>query len=396
MFACLLLAITLSSWAETNEANLMDSPSAVFINDASIDLPITISGRSNLPAGTVLKIMISAKISSFTGGRFEILNTYRTVIDRDGRWQYAIKPNQDIPFLAETYKIEIGTEAKITYCHFISITSPIACKQRQQEIHSLYQTIADVWNLDKELKDFISNIEDIKQDKTGWERNIKEALGIYNSPEEAMALAIKKWREWEPDYARKLEILSDSLQARPSLTNFISVHEQLSYLSGCLYEKYSQYRSQLLGSPKKISYYQTSSGLLNPADNKNNILAIMEKEIVSKIFQDTISLMEYIDGNCINNSPDKSQWQKTRNESIRSCTTLKNELEYYYRMGLFYRTPNKHFLKESQDLTDLIDILSLLLNKLNMPDEKTRNSEEIQAIVTNLHNKITALSAGIY
>ncbi|MBI5779252.1 MAG: hypothetical protein HZA49_07340 [Planctomycetes bacterium] len=404
LFACLLLAIALSIRAERNESNFMDSSSAVFINDATIDSPITISVRSHLPAGTTLKIILSAKISSFAGGRFEILNTGRTVIDQNGRWQYAIRPSQDMPFLAEAYKLEFGAEAKNTSCYFVSIVSPVACKQRQQEIHSLHQTITDIWSLDKELTDFINNIEDIKQGKTGWERKIQEAIGLYSNPEEAMALAIKKWREWEPDYTRKLEIISDSLQARPSLANFISIQEQLSYLSGCLYEKYAQYRFQLLGSPRKIAYNQTGSGLLNPTDNKNNILTMMEKEIVSKMFQDTLSLMEYVDGNCISSAPDKSQWPKIRNESIRLCTTLKNEMEYYYRMGLFYRAPNKHFLKESQDLTDLIDTLSLLLNKLNTPEDKIRNTavtsaanpEEIQTLLASLHNKITALSAEIY
>ncbi|MEW6027404.1 MAG: hypothetical protein AB1599_08950, partial [Planctomycetota bacterium] len=359
LMLCLLAVSIPTVWAEDNETISVNSPSAVFVNDATIDAPITISGLSNLPTGTALRITVSAKVSSFAGGRFNILNTYRTVIGPDGRWQYALRPNQDMPFLAETYKIEIGTGAGMSSCHFISIASPISSKRRQQEIHSLYQAVSDTWNLDNELKDFINDIEDIKQRKTSWERQIQQAIGLYNSPEEALAMAIRKWREWEPDFTRKMEILSDSLQTRPSQTGFIAVQEQLSYLSGGLYEKYAQYRSELLGSPRKISYYHANAGLLAPADNRNNILSIMEKEIVSKVFQDTLSLMEYIDRHIAN--PDKSQWQKARNESIRLCTTLKNEMEYYYRMGLFHRAPNKHFAKESRDLTDLIDTFSLLL-----------------------------------
>ena len=401
--ACLCLSLALSLWAEKDESISIESPSAVFLNEAEIDSPITISGKSNLPAGSIIRIALFAKTSSFAGNRFELLNTYRTIIDQSGNWRYEIKPVTEIPFWAETYKIELGTEAKTICCRYFSIASPLACKQRQQEIHSLYQAVTEIWNLDRELKDSIGNIEDIKQRKTGWERNIQQTLGIYNSPEEALALAIKKWREWEPNYTRKMEILSDSLQARPSLINFITVQEQLSYLSACLYERYAQYRAQLLGSPRKISYYPApyGAGLLSPADNRNNALAIMEREIVSKIFQDTLSLMEYIDGARGATGP---QWQKSRSESIKLCATLKNELEYYYRMGLFYRQPNKHFLKESQDLTGLIDTLALLLDKLTVSDDpqghpvgdKTRNAEGTQAIVTNLHNKITSLSTEIY
>lgn len=402
--ACFGLTLTLSLWAEKNESTSpnpvqtvgqvsIESPSTVFLNEAEIDSPITISGKSNLPVGTIIRITIFAKTSSFAGNRFELLNTYQTLIDQSGKWRYEIKPATEITFWAETYKIEVGTEAKIICCRYFSIASPLACKQRQQEIHSLYQAVTEIWNLDRELKDSISTVEDIKQRKTGWERNIQQTLGIYSSPEEALALAIKKWREWEPDYTRKLEILSDSLQARPSLSNFITVQYQLSYLSACMYEKYAQYRAQLLGSPRKISYYPAGSGLLSPTDNRNNTLAIIEREIVSKIFQDTLSLMEYIDKNSLSTV---SQWQKTRNESIKLCAILKNELEYYYRMGLFYRQPDKYFLKESQDLTGLIDMLALLLDKLTISDDKTRNSEEIQTIVTNLHNKITTLSTKMY
>jgi hypothetical protein len=401
--ACLCLALVLSLWAEKDESTRpndrmvkqvsIESPSAVFLNEAEIDSPITISGKSNLPAGSIIRIALFAKTSSFAGNRFELLNTYRAIIDQSGKWRYEIKPVTEMPFWAEAYKIEIGTEAKTICCHYFSIASPLACKQRQQEIHSLYQAVTEIWNLDRELKDSISNIEDIKQRKTGWERNIQQTLGIYNSPEEALALAIKKWREWESDYTKKLEILSDSLQARPSPSNFITVQEQLSYLSACLYERYAQYRAQLLGSPRKISYYPAGSGLLNPADNRNNALAIMEREIVSKIFQDTLSLMEYVDGAIGATGP---QWQKSRSESIKLCATLKNELEYYYRIGLFYRTPNKHFLKESQELAGLIDTLALLLDKLTVADDKTKNSEEIQTLGTNLHNKITALNAEVY
>ena len=128
----------------------------------------------------------------------------------------------------------------------------------------------------------------------------------------------------------------------------------------------------------------------------------MEEEIISKIFQDTLSLMEYIDQNCLLSletavsETAKLSWQKNRSESIKLCSTLKNELEYYYRMGLFYRQPTKHFLKESQDLTGLIDTFSLLLDKLNVIDDKIKNSEEIQTIVTNIHNKITSLSTKMY
>ena len=398
---CLALT-TMPLWAEKSESISIESPSAIFLNDAEIDLPITISGKSNLPAGTIIRIALFNKISSFANNRFELLNTYRTIIDQSGEWNYAIKPVIEIPFWAEAYKIEVGTEAKIISCRYFSIASLLACKQRQQEIHSLYQAITEIWNLDRELKDSIDNIEDIKQRKTGWERSIQQTLGIYNSPEEVLALAIKKWREWEPDYTRKLEILSDSLQARPSLSNFITVQEQISYLSACLYERYAQYRAQLLGSPRKISYYPTGPGLLNPADNRNNTLSIMEEEIISKIFQDTLSLMEYIDQNCLLSletavaETAKLSWQKNRSESIKLCSTLKNELEYYYRMGLFYRQPTKHFLKESQDLTGLIDTFSLLLDKLNVIDDKIKNSEEIQTIVTNIHNKITSLSTKMY
>lgn len=393
LFTCLLLTIALSAWAEKGESISIESPSAVFLNEAEIDSPITISGKSNLPAGSIIRIALFAKTSSFAGNRFELLNTYRTIIDQSGKWRYEIKPVTEMPFWAEAYKIEIGTEAKTICCRYFSIASPLACKQRQQEIHSLYQAVTEIWNLDRELKDSISNIEDIKQRKTGWERSIQQTLGIYNSPEEALALAIKKWREWESDYIRKLKILSDSLQARPSLSNFITVQEQLSYLSAGLYERYAQYRAQLLGSPRKISYYPAGSGLLNPADNRNNALAIMEREIVSKIFQDTLSLMEYVDRNCL---PTGTSWQKSRSESIKLCATLNNELEYYYRMGLFYRQPNKHFLKESQELTGLIDTLAFLLDKITVSDDKTRNAEGTQAIVTNLHNQITSLSTKIY
>lgn len=400
-FACLLLALALSSRAETDESTRsaeagqisIESPSAIFLNESEIDSPITISGKSTLPAGAVIRIALFAKTSSFAGNRFELLNTYRAVIDPSGKWRHGIKPVSEMPFWAETYKVEIGTEAKIICCHYFSLASPLACKQRQQEIHSLYQSVTEIWNLDRELKDSISTIEDIKQRKTGWERNIQQTLGIYNSPEEALALAIKKWRDWEPDYTRKLEILSDSLQTRPSLSNFITVQEQLSYLSAGLYEKYAQYRAQLLGSPRKISYYPDGSGLLSPADKRNNALAGMEREIVSKIFQDTLSLMEYVDGAI---GAAGTQWPKSRSESIKLCATLKNELEYYYRMGLFYRQPNKHFLKESQDLTGLIDTLSLFLDKLRVMDDKTRNSQEIQTIIANLHNQITSLSAEMY
>jgi len=390
---CLCLALSLPLWAEKDESISVESPYAILLNETEIDSPITISGKSNLAAGTIIRISLFAKLSSFGGDRFEFLNTYRTITDQSGKWQYGVNPSTEISCWAETYKIEISTETKQICCHHFSIISQMSGKQRQQEIRSLYQAIMGISSLDQELKDFIDNIEAIKQRKTGWERNIQQTLGIYNSPEEALAQAIKKWREWEPDYTRKLEILSDSLQSRPSLTNFITIQEQLSYLSAGLYENYAQYRNQLLGSPRKISYYPANSGLLTYAGNRNNTLDIMEQEIISKIFQDALSLMEYVDQSCLIS---ETSWTKRRSESIKLCASLKNEIESYYRMGLFYRQPNKNLLKESQDLAGLIDTLSILLDKLTNTDDKIRKSDEIQTIVTSLHNKIISFSAEIY
>lgn len=417
-FYCLLFAGF--AYSQTDEEGIeevilqIESPLVVFLDSENISEPITISGRSNLPAGTIIKMNISGKMTSLKGGRFELINTYHIIVDQDGNWYQVIKPLQKMPFLDEAYKIEIGFNNKYIKllqekgvpnevlsqkdCYYLTVISPVICKQRAEDILFLYQIITDFWSLDKELKQFISDIENIKEGKTGWEKLIGRTLGVYQSREESMTSAVKKWQEWEKDYIERLDNLSERVQ--PGRVTFITVQERIRSLIASLYEEYAQYRFQLLGAPRKISYYPTSTTLSNPGENKDNILMLMENEITSKIFQDIVATIEYIDKIYNSSSSNLEQWLKTKDDSGRLCLRLKNELDRYYQIGLFNRLPNKHFLKQSEDLIDIIETILLILDKLNpggldaeQPQEK---QEEIQNLLTVLNNKISILSAALY
>ncbi|MFH1231103.1 MAG: hypothetical protein V1709_06355, partial [Planctomycetota bacterium] len=50
----------------------VESPLLVFLESDNIDEPLIISGTSNLPKDTIIRINISGKITSLEGGRFEL------------------------------------------------------------------------------------------------------------------------------------------------------------------------------------------------------------------------------------------------------------------------------------------------------------------------------------
>ena len=88
----------------------VESPLTVFIGPEDMHKPLIINGKSNLPGGTIIKLNVWGKITSLTHGRIELLNTYRTIIDRDGAWRQTFQSLPAMSSWAETYKIGISID----------------------------------------------------------------------------------------------------------------------------------------------------------------------------------------------------------------------------------------------------------------------------------------------
>jgi hypothetical protein len=393
--SALLLFLTIHLYPLAEEATQISTESfpLVLWNHHGEDMTITVSGKNKPSDGNVIKLDVFAKISSVNGGRSEFLNTYLTKTNAQNKWSCQIRLNGKDTLTVETYILETRTETKEIGTYYLSIISPRKSKFRQDEIQNLQKLTANVWDLDMELNNTINTIENTKQGKTGWEINIQQTIGIYNRPEEALTLSIKKWRDWEQSYLKKIENLTENITIQPSLTGFINIQEKISSISNSIYERYAQYRTQILGPPRKISYYPATPATQPPNYNKDKLLFIIEQEITSKIFQETLSLLEYLDLMYITVGP---TWPDVQKKIVGLCSELKKEIELYDRAGLLSNNTNKKTYNTSQSLISLISNISLLAEKINGVNNTNINSEEIQNIIGMLNNKISSLSSQIY
>ncbi|MDI6732422.1 MAG: hypothetical protein QME16_00620 [Planctomycetota bacterium] len=309
---------------------------------------------------------------------------------------------QEGNFIAEAYLIELSPDihrddSSTKYSYYLTILSPTLSRWRGQEVSSFLKSFSIYHSLHRELKDFIAETESFKDGKIGWERSIQEAIGIYRTPEQALTEAIKKWGDWENNYRNDLADLNKTISNLPLWTFFSSAHEQFYYLITSSYEEYAQYRYQLAGFPRKVSYLPTTIPMTNLSDNREKLLSLLEREILSRIFQDTLATIEHINRfYSVYTTDSMSKWLSIKSETTRFLNSIKNEVEQYYQMGLFYRQPDRPYWKSSQNLIDIIDNLLLTIDKLNLYFHSEKGRDELQNLLLKLHSQITDYSIKIY
>jgi hypothetical protein len=382
----------------------LDSSLFVFSDTEYIQKPIIISGKSNLPENTVIKTNIYAKLTSVDSIRFELIETLWIIIKEDGCFQISLKPLGTLPFLCEGWKIEVNLpDSETSTSLYFSVVSGLISKNRQKNIVFFSQVISELYRLDKELKDFMSDTNSIKEGKTGWERIIKQLLGTFQTPSEALASAIEKWLQWEVKYVKKLDSLFEKVYSRYDATSMLLLQEKVSYFVALLFEEYAMYRSGLLGDYKKTSY-PPSAILSNSEENKNKLILALEQNVLSKIFQDILAIMEFLDKAYNNEITDLSSQREKKEELLQFCSRIKNEIENYYQIGLFKKSS---FSKQSRDLIEIIDMLSIILDKLFPSETQTNLAEaisklsqkeqtEIQNLIMLFNNKVVSFSASLY
>ncbi|MFH1228325.1 MAG: hypothetical protein V1701_10550 [Planctomycetota bacterium] len=365
----------------------------IYNGDVSLTGPITITGKTDLAAGTAVKCLIKGKLTTDRADLTRLLEVYYTSIDEDNGW------NVEIPagYLKtwEGFEIELiasGAERSREYYYFDILSADLSGR-RMDTAHFIWASFSDALVLDEELNQLIGAMELSKQNKPRIEQLIKTPLGIYKSREEALASLIKHWEVWEKNWQKKLSALL------PMVSDYNRAHyvfpasqERLQQYVNTINEQYISYRRKFI-SPlsdksgdfdRSVSCHtimDTNIWYRNTGNEKNNFSRIVTNELSAKFLKDMTAWLEHF----IWLYTDESEQPAGRKELIRKQTSdyfaqLSNELVKY---------------KESEMPFVKLKETSELMEQVGQFIEKSDSGAEVQNYIISLKNKLEVLYDGL-
>lgn len=374
---------------------------------------IFIKGQTNLDPGTYLAVKIKGGLKMPSNSdKIELLDLTEVIVDNDGAWMLrsdSLKTN----FAPEYYEIFVAiipdqsrnqnfTEEELDRTrgyYLLNIFSPQLIERRQESITQLMGLANQAYQLDSQLRENLTKIEDVKKGKTPISTLMDGAVGITKTKEALLSELGEKWLTWEKLWLEQLgKLIARVKEEKVCLLSAKTIYNFLYKTRG----DYQYYRRQAFVDENSLSQTPINLGTsiqINLEEIKQKHYAIIETELAYKIIHNNIICLEQL-VHTFEKTKDQPQMKSLfigiKQATVDYLVSVKAELTGYAKQELFLEN-NKPKDNYNQILT-LIELIIALGDKYSLRfiepnDTKLKNS--CQELIDLSNQKIQALLSDI-
>ena len=374
---------------------------------------IKINGKTNLPAGILLQVLLKAGVWHAGDNSPVLLDTAKILVD-ENRQYYAQFTDLSALFLPEYYEISVyispnqerdgllaegfsdrSIEKANSYC-MANVLSMQLSERRQKSGMALLKILRQIPRLKEELLDKADIIEKLKQGDGAIEKQLKQSFGLNKTSKEILNELGNDWKKWEKEWMLSLNNFS---QLCKNEGIFLGTASGTLGAIDNLKSLYKQYRmlafdeSDNLKEGLTTEYTIEQIRLFRASENE---IDTIEEEIMIKVIHDVIGRLEdlvsahqkYTGGA----SGSGEAWVNYKTLLKSYFGSLKQELTAYNKENLFMEKSGKR--DDYSQCIVLFDLMGGLIDKFDLL-MMDRSNVKVKAEINDFVNVINRKAMGL-
>lgn len=347
---------------------------------------VLVSGQTNLPSRTILKIELKIGISLINSADdIRLLDVAKVSVNNDG--QYFVRfIDSTVSFVPEYYEATITlapeqpheilladgfSKEEINHLKsykLLNIFSSDIPQRRQQSSNFLNKQVKNLTSLHENLINKIDDIEKLKQDDPEMGEILRKTFLGVKTEKELMEALSKDWIKWEKEWADKIndlirKVKSEKILVDTSVNFYENAHK--------IIKNYQQYRQKAFDDMGLLKQSPMLVYSANPTETLKNtekrLINNLENELILRISRDIIARTQEILFNhqkCLENKDETNEnWARFKESINKYFASMKQEIYSYAKNNLFTEISLNR--GKYKDIKALFELESLFFEKMN-------------------------------